>query len=131
MIVFQVQVVDFVRGGINAEGQAPVPCDTQAPGALAVAGEDMRFPRGECPQFFRVRHRIKEPQHLAEFVYGIGWHAFDAVVFIEPIQPLMKEVSNTHRASVACCATLVKKTKWADPMGQRVQNSRIHLPVSC
>jgi hypothetical protein len=29
-------------------------------------------PRGECAQFFRVLHVIKEREHLTEFVHCVG-----------------------------------------------------------
>jgi hypothetical protein len=52
----------------------------------------MCLPRTEATQFFWFLHVVKESQHFAELVHGIGRNAFCVVLCIEPFQALMDDV---------------------------------------
>lgn len=80
MVILKVDIDDLVV--LDPEGYPPVTGDVQAPCALAVTGQNVRFPCGKGAQLFGVLHRIKECQYLAELVHGVRAHALRGVVLI-------------------------------------------------
>jgi len=109
VIIFQIQITDFLLCGIDAKRQAPVARDGETPGAFAVPRQSMGFPRRKCTQLLWPRHVVKESEHLAELVHSVGRYAFGVVLRVEPFQTLMDDVPYFHaEPSVACNLTLVK-----------------------
>ena len=85
VIVFQIEVTDFVLCRVDTERQTPGPRDVEAPCTLAVACQRMRFPSRERPQFLGVLHVIEVRQHFAKFIDRIGRHSLRAVFQVEPL----------------------------------------------
>jgi len=110
VIVFQVQIADFLLCGVDTKRQAPVACNAEAPSSFAVRRQRVYFPGGQGAQLFRLLHVIEKRQHLAELIHSVGRHAFSVVLGVEPFQALMGDVPYFHaKPSVACYFTLVKR----------------------
>src|ERR1035441_7468662 len=108
VVIFQIYVADFALGGVNAKRQTAVTGNAQAPCAFAVTGQCVHLPCRKRAQLLRVAHIVKEAEHLAHLLRGIGWHALRAVFRVEPLQALVGEIPYFHRQSVACSLTLIK-----------------------
>ena len=93
MVIFKIHVSDFALFGINTKGQPPVTRDVQAPEALPVSFQQVRFPYCDGFEFVWIVHVLQKSEHFAEFVHGIWMQALRDVLQIELFQALMNEVS--------------------------------------
>ena len=67
VVVFVIELFELDPGCVDAECDAPVPRDKQAPGALAVAGQLVRLPCRDGSQFLGAFHVLQEGQDVADF----------------------------------------------------------------
>jgi hypothetical protein len=86
MVVLEVQVHDFFV--LDPECHPPVAGDMQAPGALAVAGQNVGLPPAKGAQPLRGLHRVEERQHLAKLGHGVRAQALRGVLLVQAAQTL-------------------------------------------
>lgn len=107
MVVLKIQLDDLFV--LDPERQPPVARDVQAPGALAIARQNMRLPQGKAAQLLRVFHRIEEREHLAELVHGVRAEALRGILLVQPAQAFMDNTPYPHVISVALQDTFVNR----------------------
>src|SRR6266571_1989832 len=104
MVVLKVDVDDLVV--LDPEGDPPVTGDVQAPCAVAVAGQNLRFPCGKGAQLLGALRRIEECQHLAELVHGVRAHALRGIVLVQPAQTRVRNTPYFHMITVTLRTTV-------------------------
>ena len=97
MIIFKVNVADFVFRGIDAESQAPVASNAKAPNTFAVPRQQVRFPCRKPVQFLYVPHVIEKRQHLSQLAHSIGGYAPDTVFVVKLSHAFMRDAPNLHQ----------------------------------
>ena len=109
VIVFVVEVDDLDLIAVDAEREAPVPGDEEAPGALSVAGELMGLPGRNGADFFRALHVLQEGDHASQLRDHRGGEAAAVVSFDEAPQSLVDHVPDLHERSVSNNPSSVKR----------------------
>ena len=96
MIVFQIQITNFVIFHVDMKREAPVPGNAKAPCSFATASECVRLPSRQDPQFLRGIHVVQVRQNFAEFIRFINSNTFGGSLRVELLQSLMDEVPYLH-----------------------------------
>ena len=92
MVILKVEVDDFVV--LYPKGHSPVTGNLQAPRALSVASQNVRFPHGKGAQLLGFLHRIEERKNLSELVHGVRAQAPRGVRLVQATQTFVR---NTPR----------------------------------
>ena len=97
MVIFQIQVADFWLCAVNAKRQTRVAGYAQAPRALSVADQGVRFPARKRMQFPGALHVIEKCQPLSELIRRVGGNPFRAILLVKPFQPFVGEAPYSHQ----------------------------------
>src|SRR5579859_3040656 len=99
VVVLEIEIDDLDFELVDPERETPVLGHEQAPDALPIAGELVRFPARHAPQFLFVLHVLKERNHLAELVDGVGLKPRGIVGLNESAQTLVLHIPDYHARS--------------------------------
>ena len=115
MVILIVEIDDLHLFPVDPEREPPVPGDRQAPGALAVAGQPVRLPTRDHPQFLLPFHVLEEGDDSPKFRRDGRLYTGGIVVLDEPAQSLVDHVTDLR---VRCYPG-------------RVYSIKLHFPALC
>ncbi len=94
VVVFKVHVQDLVI--VDAEGEAPITGNVEAPNGFSVSGELVGSPGGECIELFRMAHILQKGKHGSELFHGIGWKSPGGIVHVKAFQAFVGKAPKDH-----------------------------------
>ena len=98
MVVFIIEVDDLDFLPVDPKRQSPVFGDEQAPCALAVAGQQMRFPAWHGAKLLLALHVLEERDDPPNLDDDRRLYPAGVIVVDEPPQSFMDHVPDFHEA---------------------------------